>query len=60
MKGRETVCCWYNTNPRVTVVVVKRMYIGLGCDRVNILHRSMHGAMFWVCDQKSVDNTSVF
>lgn len=41
-------------------MVVKRMYIGLGCDRVNILHRSMHGAMFWVCDQKSVDNTSVF
>lgn len=28
--------------------------------RVNFLHSSLYGAMFWICDQKSVDNTGMF
>jgi len=33
---------------------------GFNWDRVNFLHRSQHGAMFWICAENSVDNTGKF
>lgn len=33
---------------------------GFDCDRVNFLHRSWHGAMFWICTGNSVDNRGMF
>ena len=33
---------------------------GFGQDRVNFLHSSWYGAMFWICDQNSIDNTGMF
>jgi len=27
---------------------------------VNFLHSSLYGAMFWICDENSVDNTGTF
>ena len=31
-----------------------------GWDRVNFLHRSWYGALFWVCAENSVDDTGMF
>lgn len=28
-------------------------------DRASFLHKSQYGAVFWICDQSSVDNTSL-
>jgi len=33
---------------------------GFGWDKVKFLHSSFHGAMFWICDENSVDNTGMF
>ena len=33
---------------------------GFGCDRVNLLHSSWYGAMFWICAENSVDSTEMF
>jgi len=33
---------------------------GFGWDRVNFLHSSQSGAMFWICAEHSVDNTGMF
>ena len=33
---------------------------GFGWGRVNFLHSSWYGAMFWICDENSVDNTGMF
>lgn len=29
-------------------------------DRVNFLHSSRYGAVFWICDENSASNTPVF
>ena len=34
-----------------------RRCAGFGWDRVNFLHSSWYGAMFWICAENSVDNT---
>ena len=31
-----------------------------GWDRVNFLHSSWYGAMFWICAENSVDNSGMF
>ena len=33
---------------------------GFHWDRVNFLHGSWYGAMFWICGENSVDNTGMF
>jgi len=33
---------------------------GFGWDRVNFLHSSLYDAMFWICDENSVDNRGMF
>ena len=33
---------------------------GFGWDRVNFLHSSWYGAMFWICAGNSGDNTRIF
>lgn len=31
-----------------------------GRDKVNFLHNILYGAIFWICDENSIDNTPVF
>ena len=33
---------------------------GFGWDRVNFLHSSWYGAVFWICDENGVDNSGMF
>jgi len=32
----------------------------LGRDKVSFLHSSLYGAMFWICDENSLDDTLMF
>lgn len=35
-------------------------YTGFGWERINFLHSTLYGAMFWIFDQKSVNNRDFF
>lgn len=61
--------CWpASTDPAGTWPVHLKVLVGLnalsvrGCsgfdwDRVSFLHRSLYGAVVWICSENSVDNT---
>lgn len=42
--------------------MISRLYsfpecTGSGLEGINFLHSNTHSAMFWICEQNSVDNT---
>lgn len=39
---------------------IYRLWIGFGKDRVNFVHSSSYGAMLWIRDENSVENTRMF
>jgi len=42
------------------LVSFKKHCASFDLDRVNSLHSSWYGVMFWVCAENSVDNTGMF
>lgn len=46
--------CFKNSNHNWIILTLRT---GSGWDRVNFLYSSQHGAVFWICDWKSVDNS---